>query len=170
MPGRLGETQGAKQLDLGLPGRLDRLEDDRMRRSELRGRWPGAFTLIELLVVIAIIAILAALLLPALGRAKGSARRTACASNLRQVDLATRLYATDHSGHFPPRGLPDRWPAQLQPFYSGLKLLRCPADLQAASDPSTNLPPDLAPRSYLLNGFQDYYAAQGFPPKARCRR
>ncbi len=136
-----------------------------MRGGEPRGQQCTAFTLIELLVVIAIIAILAALLLPALGRAKSSARRAACASNLRQLSLALKIYATDHNGLMPPRGLPDRWPAQLQPHYSGVKLLRCPADAQASTDPGTNQPPDVAPRSFLFNGFQDFYAASGFPTK-----
>ena len=61
-----------------------------------------AFTLIELLVVIAILGILAALLLPALGRAKGAAQASQCASNLRQLQFAWQMYADDHNESLVP--------------------------------------------------------------------
>jgi prepilin-type N-terminal cleavage/methylation domain-containing protein/prepilin-type processing-associated H-X9-DG protein len=69
-------------------------------RPPQAARRAPAFTLIELLVVIAIIAILAAILLPALAKSKLSAQRAACESNLRQLSLATEIYLGDYGGFF----------------------------------------------------------------------
>jgi len=67
----------------------------------------GAFTLVELLVALAIISILAALLLPALGKTRARAQGIVCLANLRQWGLATQLYVSDHEDFLPPDGTPN---------------------------------------------------------------
>ena len=71
------------------------------RRRVRPAGWRAGFTLIELLVVVAIVGVLASLLLPALSRAKASARAIQCLGHLRQIALGVRMYADDHDEETP---------------------------------------------------------------------
>ena len=84
------------------------------------GRGSGnRFTLVELLVVIAIIGILASLLLPALGRARGAARLSGCASNLKQMSLGIFSYVDDYNGHLAKPYNGAEWPDGIAPYIEG---------------------------------------------------
>jgi prepilin-type N-terminal cleavage/methylation domain-containing protein/prepilin-type processing-associated H-X9-DG protein len=129
--------------------------------AKYRRHAAGGFTLIELLVVIAIIGILASLLLPTLGRAKEAARRIACVNSLRQIGFAHQMYVDDNRGYLLPRSHPVRWPHRLQPGFQNVKLLVCPSDgpEPRTGTGDTNLyPADFAPRSYIYNAWNDFYA------------
>ena len=84
------------------------------KQNGTRATRPGAargFTLVELLVVIAIIAILMALLMPSIARAKAKANQISCLNNMRQLTLSATMYANDHDEEFPARRTPtNAWP------------------------------------------------------------
>jgi len=140
-----------------------------------------AFTLIELLVVIAIIAILAAMLLPALSKAKIRAQAIACMNNLRQVGLSVHIYSGDYSDYFPPNfsnSDPGSWVegqldwglspdntnvlkllnAALGPYLKNTGVYKCPGDTYLAGAGSLKM---ARVRSIAMNAFVEGGAYRG---------
>ena len=142
-----------------------------MKQNALVRHARRGFTLIELLVVIAIIAILAGMLLPALGKAKSKASGIACLNNTKQLTLAAHLYATDFRDSIPPNYLGDTnaWiggnvaslpgatnqldikNGRLFPYNGSLKIYQCPSDQLALKSGARTLTVTRV-RSYSLSG------------------
>jgi prepilin-type N-terminal cleavage/methylation domain-containing protein/prepilin-type processing-associated H-X9-DG protein len=141
----------------------------------LRFQCTRGFTLIELLVVVAIIAILAALLLPALSRAKGAAHSASCKSNLRQLGLGVNLYLQDNRDRYPQEGIPPNsftrsghWTLALLPILSGTgDRLFCPSRslrVSSAQSGSSN------PQRVLWSGVVYDYNTHGTARRTRRSR
>ncbi|MCS7032678.1 MAG: type II secretion system GspH family protein [Phycisphaerae bacterium] len=148
------------------------------------------FTLVELLVSIGIVAVLLAVLLPILGKARREANRTFCLNNLRNMQLAQLQYAHDHNGYLVQAGLShdgvdmegrSPWIETLQRYYSGSAnvqetrshpaiTVRCPSDVSPhwpgeVPVPQSN-PPIYRRTSYGINDFLDIYECPWGPGQA----
>lgn len=142
-----------------------------MKRVAARADARNGFVLIELLAVIAIIAILAAILLPALARARETARRASCASNLMQLGISLHLYAQENNGTLPwsgGRGNADCLLPLVGNDIPDVNVLVCPSDTEGLRQKEKD-EPDIQLTSYLdsnesIRCSYDYLGAYTFRP------
>ena len=133
-----------------------------------RGRFPRAFTLVELLVVIAVIALLMAILLPALGRAKRMARNTICQSNLKQWGLMYAMYCDNNNGYFFSGQLNDSfvaganfgryWRVIMKPYSRDVKMWLCP---EAVKPPGVGDMPPVGASPFVAWKFENDVGSYG---------
>ncbi|MBT9147278.1 MAG: Type II secretion system protein G [Syntrophomonadaceae bacterium] len=128
----------------------ERLSKSRRGFTPFRDKSLTGFTLIELLVVVAIIAILAAILLPALSRVRGMAKQAVCKSNLRQVGLAFHMYAISNHGFLPKLDFSKTWFEAINPYLpmspcpgetyiARTRIKQCPSAPRLGADPATTV-------------------------------
>ena len=120
----------------------------------------AGFTRAEAVAMGLALGVLAAVAIPVAVRSRDQSSRFACENHLRQLSVSLRMYAEEHNGELPARAFPNTWISRLKPYYNEAKTITCPSDAQPPLPPEIDpnmVNPDDLPRSYLINGWNDYF-------------